>query len=122
LGPTGPLEHASPVTVELTRFRVAPGDTGRLLHARLGMLADFSAGRAGFLGASLVRLADNQWLDVVWWRSNDDLVLSRSKGANLPGVTAFFGAIGEVLASEEGATAEWPLLPPGLPTAETPAG
>jgi hypothetical protein len=57
------------ITVELTRFKVASENTEAMLAARPGMLADFAADRAGFLGADLVRLPDGEWLDIVRWRS-----------------------------------------------------
>lgn len=89
-------------TIELTRFRVEPGRVDELLRARSGMLADFRADRAGFLDARLVRLPDDQWLDIVTWRSAEDFAASRAKGANLPGVSAFFAAIAELIGAEEG--------------------
>ncbi|MER6512763.1 antibiotic biosynthesis monooxygenase [Nonomuraea sp. NPDC001636] len=90
-------------TVELTRFRVSPERAGQLLAARPGMLADFAADRAGFLGARLVRLSDDEWLDIVDWRSGDDFAASRAKGANLPGIQKFFDLIDELISAEEGA-------------------
>jgi quinol monooxygenase YgiN len=91
-------------TVELTRFRVAPDKAGRLLAARPGMIADFTADRAGFLNARLVQLPDNEWLDIVEWRSPEDFAQSREKGANLPGIKAFFDAIESLVSAEEGIT------------------
>ncbi|WP_248960702.1 antibiotic biosynthesis monooxygenase [Sphaerisporangium perillae] len=93
-------------TVELTRFHVAPDRVEALLAARPAMLADFRADRAGFLDARLVRLPGDQWLDIVYWRTSEDFTRSRAKGANLPGITAFFAAIDDVLSSEEGTTTE----------------
>lgn len=89
-------------TVELTRFRVATDRTDELLAARPGMLADFRADRAGFLDAQLVQLPDGEWLDIVTWRSSADFAASRAKGANLPGIGAFFAAIAELVSAEEG--------------------
>lgn len=88
--------------VELTRFRVAAHHTGALLEARSAMLADFRTDRAGFLGARLIRLPADVWLDIVDWRSSEDFAASRAKGANLPGIAAFFAAIDELIGSEEG--------------------
>jgi quinol monooxygenase YgiN len=88
--------------VELTRFRVDPDREGELLRARLAMLADFPADRTGFLDARLVQLPDHQWLDIVTWNSHEDFAASRAKGANLPGISAFFDAIAELVSSEEG--------------------
>ncbi|GII80228.1 hypothetical protein Sru01_52100 [Sphaerisporangium rufum] len=95
-----------PTTVELTRFHVAPEQVERLLAVRPAMLADFRADRTGFLGARLVRLAEDQWLDIVLWRTPGDLAQSRAKGANLPGISAFFSTIDHVLSSETGTTTE----------------
>ncbi|MGN9837407.1 antibiotic biosynthesis monooxygenase [Nonomuraea sp. H19] len=91
-------------TVELTRFRVSPDRAGQLLAARPGMIADFQADRAGFLGAKLVRVSDGEWLDIVEWRSAADFAASRAKGANLPGIRAFFDLIDELVSMEEGTT------------------
>jgi quinol monooxygenase YgiN len=93
-------------TVELTRFRVPPERAGQLLAARSSMIEDFRADRAGFLGARLVRLPDGEWLDIVEWRSSDDFAASRAKGANLPGIRAFFELIDELVSAEEGTTQE----------------
>ena len=86
-------------TVELVRFRVAQDRTDALLEARTAMLEDFRADREGFLGARLVSLSGNEWLDIVDWRAPEDFAASRAKGANLPGVAAFFAAIDEVISS-----------------------
>lgn len=90
------------MTVELTRFRVLPGKADELLAARPRMLADFEADREGFLGARLVRLANDEWLDIVEWRSSEDYAASSAKGANLPGIKAFFDAIDSLVSAEEG--------------------
>jgi heme-degrading monooxygenase HmoA len=92
-------------TVELTRFSVRPEQEEALLAARAGMLEDFRADRAGFIDAMLVRLPDNEWLDIVSWRSAEDFAASRAKGANLPGIAAFFGAISRLVSSEQGSLA-----------------
>jgi quinol monooxygenase YgiN len=116
--------------VELTRFKVAPDKTEALLAARPGMLADFRADREGFLGARLVRLPGDEWLDIVEWRSAEDFAASRAKGPNLPGIAAFFAAIDELVSDEQ---APWPsrrrwigdarrLLRPAGPGPRGPAG
>jgi quinol monooxygenase YgiN len=91
-------------TVELTRFRVGPEQEEALLAARPGMLEDFRADRAGFIDAMLVRLPDNEWLDIVTWRSEEDFAASRAKGANRPGIAAFFAAISQLISSEQGSS------------------
>ncbi|WP_049558212.1 antibiotic biosynthesis monooxygenase family protein [Nonomuraea sp. SBT364] len=92
--------------VELTRFKVRPDREEEMLAARPGMLADFRADREGFLGARLVRLPGDEWLDVVEWRSAADFAASRAKGANLPGIAAFFDTIAELVSAEEGVVAD----------------
>nr|SBO91072.1 hypothetical protein BN4615_P586 [Nonomuraea gerenzanensis] len=88
--------------MELTRFRVSPDRAGDLLAARSEMIADFQADRAGFLGARLVRVSADEWLDIVEWRSGADFAASRAKGANRPGIRAFFELIDELVSTEEG--------------------
>ena len=91
-------------TVELTRFRVDPAQEPDLLRARPRMLADFQADRAGFIEARLVRLPDHEWLDIVLWETPEHFAASRAKGANRPGIAAFFAAIAAVVAAEEGSS------------------
>ena len=93
-------------TIELTRFRVEPHQVAGLLRARPAMLADFRADRVGFLDAHLVQLPDDQWLDIVTWHSPEDFAASRTKGANRPGIAAFFAAIAELVSAEEGTEPE----------------
>jgi hypothetical protein len=66
------------------------------------MLKDFDADRAGFLGARLVRLPDDEWLDIVEWATSEDYAASRDKGPNLPGIARFFAAIDSLVSAEEG--------------------
>ncbi|WP_067543986.1 antibiotic biosynthesis monooxygenase [Nocardia crassostreae] len=92
-------------TVELTRFKVSPADTEAMLAARPAMVADFRADRAGFVEARLVRLADDEWLDIVEWRTAEDFAASRAKGPNLPGIAAFFATLGDLVSDELGTLA-----------------
>lgn len=93
-------------TVELTRFRVLAEKTEELLAARAEMLKDFEADRAGFLGARLVQLPDDEWLDIVDWATPEDFATSREKGPNLPGIARFFAAIDSLVVAEQGTLAE----------------
>jgi quinol monooxygenase YgiN len=93
-------------TVELTRFRVAPEKTAAMLAARPGMVAGFRADRDGFLGADLVQLPGDEWLDIVRWRSAEDYAASRAKGANLPDIAAFFATLGDLVSDELGTLAD----------------
>ncbi|MBM0232210.1 hypothetical protein JNW91_10250 [Micromonospora sp. STR1_7] len=93
-------------TVEITRFRAPAARADALLAARPAMLRDFQTDRTGFLGARLIRLAADEWLDVVFWRSPEDFAESRRRGGDRPGIQAFFSLIDEVVSVEEGTTTE----------------
>jgi heme-degrading monooxygenase HmoA len=92
--------------VEITRFRVPAARADTLLAARPAMLRDFQSDRAGFLGARLIRVAADEWLDIVFWRSPEDFAESRRRGANRPGIQEFFSLIDDVISVEEGTTTE----------------
>ncbi|GAA3572813.1 hypothetical protein GCM10022235_47780 [Kribbella ginsengisoli] len=87
-------------TIELTRFKA--GREAELLAARPEMLADFAADRTGFVRAQLVKLPDDEWLDIVEWETPEDFAASREKGGNLPGIARFFAAIDALVSAEEG--------------------
>jgi hypothetical protein len=72
------------VTIELVRSGSQKDRTDALLEEHPAMLEDFRADREGFLGARLVRLSGDEWRDIVDWRSPEDFVASRAKGANVP--------------------------------------
>ena len=38
----------------------------------------------------------------MFWASPEDFAASRAKGANRPGIAAFFGTIAELVSAEEG--------------------
>ena len=92
-------------TIELTRFKVAADKAEELLASRPAMLNDFEADRTGFIRAQLVRLPNDEWLDIVEWATPEDFAASREKGGNLPGIARFFAAIDSLVSAEEG-TAE----------------
>ncbi|TFE54550.1 hypothetical protein E3E14_07350 [Streptomyces sp. ICN441] len=99
------------ITVELTRFRVPPDRAQELLDARPAMIEAFRTDRHGFLDAQLVRIDDDEWLDIVWWDAAEDLDASQAKGGNLPGIQAFFAPISELLSSERGTLLDAPAPP-----------
>lgn len=91
-------------TVELVRFKTAADKTGWLLESRVAMVADFQADRDGFLGSRLVKLDDDEWLDIIEWATPEDFHASRAKGPNLPGIKAFFESIDSLVSDELGTT------------------
>ncbi|MGY5014859.1 FAD-binding oxidoreductase [Streptomyces sp. 900105755] len=88
-------------TVELTRFRMNPGRVDDLLATHSKMLANFADDLAGLLEARLVRLSENEWLDVLTWDTPEDFAASHTKGRNHP-FLAFLATIGEVVSDEYG--------------------
>ncbi|WP_152364877.1 alpha/beta hydrolase family protein [Microlunatus speluncae] len=88
--------------IELTTFTVSPERTRGMLDARAGMVADFRADRRGFLSARLVRLDETTWLDVVEWTDDAAWDESKLKGANTPGIAAFFGTIDGLVDARRG--------------------
>ncbi|MEV6411523.1 hypothetical protein [Kribbella sp. NPDC051718] len=87
-------------TIELTRFKAAR--EAEVLAARPEMLADFATDRTGFVRAQLVKLPNDEWLDIVEWETPEDFAASREKGGNLPGIARFFAAIDALVSAEEG--------------------
>jgi hypothetical protein len=101
-----PVDALLPVTIgstiELTGLRTAPGEAQRLLDARHGMTASFRLDRVGFRRAELVRLGEDEWLDVIAWATPESFAASRVKGANTPEIARFFQAIAAVTFSAQG--------------------
>ncbi|MFC6084322.1 antibiotic biosynthesis monooxygenase [Sphaerisporangium aureirubrum] len=93
-------------TIELTRFTVTEDKVPELLAARPAMLKDFTEDRTGFLGARLIRLPNNEWLDIVEWTDPAAHTTSRTKGPNRPGIARFFAAIDTLISTEEGTTTD----------------
>jgi heme-degrading monooxygenase HmoA len=87
--------------MEVTRLRVAPEKAEALASARVGMLEAF-ARREGFVRADLVRVAEDQWLDLIVWERSEDFAESRRRGADSEGIERFFAQIDEVISGEEG--------------------
>lgn len=88
--------------MEVTRLRVASGKAAALGAARPAMLRAFQE-RPGFVSAELVRIADDEWLDLVVWKTSADFAESRRRGGDSEAVRSFFAQIDEVISSEEGA-------------------
>lgn len=94
--------------IELTTFTVRPERTDAMLAARPGMVAAFRSDRRGFVSARLVQVGDDTWLDLVEWVDDAAWDESRVKGANQPGIAAFFGEIDRLVSSERGVPVEGP--------------
>ena len=87
--------------MEVTRLRVASDKAAALTEARPAMLTAFRE-RPGFVRADLVRVSEDEWLDLIVWASSEDFAESRRRGADSAAVATFFAAIDAVVAGEEG--------------------
>ena len=74
------------------------------------------------MGAQLIQLSGDDWLDLVIWRSCDDFEASRDKGVNLPGIGAYAENIAEILADEQGEMLDVQVIGAHPWALETPAG
>jgi hypothetical protein len=54
------------------------------------------------MGAQVVGLSGDAWLDLIVWRSCGAFEASRAKGVNLPGIQAYAENIAGILADEQG--------------------
>jgi quinol monooxygenase YgiN len=87
--------------MEVARLRVAPEKAFALGAARPAMLGAFRS-RPGFVRAELVRISDDEWLDLIVWETSEDFAESRLRGGDSPEVRAFFEQIDELISSDEG--------------------
>jgi hypothetical protein len=132
MAPQPTKERQLMAVVELLRIRVDPPSREAFLSARPRMLRDYAADREGFIGAHLIELGGDDWLDLIIWRNCADLEESRAKGVNLPGIRAYAQSIAGILADEQGEMLEFelpigphpwrPEMPPGVPVSMTAGG
>jgi len=85
------------------------------------MLRDGAEDREGFMGAQLIELSGDAWLDLAIWRSRDDFEASRVKGVNLPGIQVYAENIAKISADEHSETVDVePLIRAHPPVSEAP--
>lgn len=87
--------------VRFTRFRVAAEREQHVLAARLTSLRACHGSEPGLRGAYLVRLGDNEWLDIAMWDGHpraEDL----DDPARAAARSVFYGQIDELLGEECG--------------------
>jgi hypothetical protein len=87
--------------VQFTRFRVTADRERAVLEARLASLRACHGAEPELRGAYLVRLGDNEWLDIAMWAGQpgtkdfDDPARAASRAV-------FYGQIDELLGEEYG--------------------
>ena len=88
-------------TIEFTRFAISQDRTEALVAAHAAMVARLAAGYGGFRGACLVRVADDEWIDITVWDSDTD---ADSAIVRFPGTSGFFQLTDRILGQERGRT------------------
>jgi heme-degrading monooxygenase HmoA len=87
--------------MEIARLRVRPENAAALAAAR-GPFVEAFTQRPGFVRSELVRVADDEWLDLIIWATSEDFAESRRRGGDSEPVQAFFALIDGLVSSEEG--------------------
>lgn len=88
--------------IEIYRAKIDPANVDRLLEIRADAVAEFQQQVPELLEASLVRLDDDLWLDVLTWSAPvDDERIAQAAGA-APKSAEMHALITEVLAHDRG--------------------
>jgi hypothetical protein len=70
--PTEKLASENP-TIEWAPFRLAPGvDEAAFLKASSELQTEFVSKQRGFIKRELLKGKDNQWVDIIYWRSREE--------------------------------------------------
>jgi quinol monooxygenase YgiN len=93
-------QTGSMALVEFMRFRVQRGNVTALLQARSTMIETFRAENAGYRGGLIVRIGEDDWLDLAVWDNEAacDAALRIPRTATV----IFLELIDEVLGQERG--------------------
>jgi len=78
-------------TIEWAPFTLAPGtDDAALLQASADLQADFLARQPGFVRRDLLKGADGQWIDLVYWDSPGAAEAAMQRAATSPVCHRYF--------------------------------
>ena len=91
---------------EIVRSRVRPGTEEEMLRLRPRMIAAVRRRFPELIDASLVRLDDGTWLDIVRWRSREAAERAATAFGEIPEARAMGDLIQEVVSFEHGVDAE----------------
>jgi hypothetical protein len=79
------------VTIEWAPFKLADGaDEARLLRASDGLQTGFLARREGFIRRELLKGQDGQWVDLVYWESEEAAARAMQEAASSPACLEYF--------------------------------
>jgi hypothetical protein len=88
--------------IELARFRVDPSQEAAFLATRPAMLNAVTRRLPELLRIELVRLPNNEWLDVVLWRDQASAASAPAIAEQLPEVREWLSHITEDVSMELG--------------------
>jgi hypothetical protein len=84
-------ESMPTVTIEWAPFRlVDTADEGRLLAASDSLQTGFLANQPGFLRRELLQGPDGQWVDLVYWESEESAARAMQQAAESPVCFEYF--------------------------------
>ena len=79
------------VTIEWAPFKLADGvDEARLLRASDGLQTGFLAEQPGFIRRELLKGQDGQWVDLVYWESDEAATRAMQQAASSPICLEYF--------------------------------
>jgi hypothetical protein len=88
--------------LEVHKATVDPANAAALVALRPRLIDAVRAACPGFAGATLVRLDEQTWLDVIEWESAEASAAAREVEAYLPEAAELFSLIQEQLSADVG--------------------
>lgn len=77
--------------IEFARFTVAEGvDETTLVAAADALQAEFLSRQPGFLKRDLVKTAENEWADVIYWENRESVEQAMQKASKNPAALRYF--------------------------------
>lgn len=82
--------------VEWAPFTLAEGvDEAALVEASNALQTDFLSKQRGFIRRDLLKGKDNQWVDIVYWNSQEEADQASKNAANSPACHQYFSLMAE---------------------------
>src|SRR5688572_30726349 len=82
--------------IEVVRSSVPDERVDEMLARRPAAMARFQEEFPGLLSATLGRLEDGSWIDVIVWRSREEAEEASRRYAEIPELASFMALVGEV--------------------------
>jgi hypothetical protein len=99
--PMDPMDTGGAV-MEIVHFTVQGGEEETFLVARPAMIEAMRAAHPGLLDATLVRMEDGRWMDLVRWRSRSEALAAAASFAEVPEAATWGALIADVASMEHG--------------------